>query len=53
MDNFYAETHRKVYGPPECDRELFLRRIDGLLLYLQGLNSVVKPAKGFAPPPIR
>jgi hypothetical protein len=34
MNDFHAETYTKVYGPPECDRDLFLRRLDALLNYL-------------------
>jgi hypothetical protein len=47
MNDFYAETHKNVYGPPECERDLFLRRIDGLLMYLQAQNPTAKPVIGF------
>jgi len=53
LDDFNRETHRNFYGPPECDRDLFLRRIDGLLMYLESQNATAKPVIGFANPPIR
>jgi hypothetical protein len=51
--DFNRETHRNFFGPPECDRDLFLRRIDGLLMYLESQNATAKPVIGFANPPIR
>jgi hypothetical protein len=53
MSNFYTEAHKKVHGPPECEPDLFLRRVDGLLMYLQVRNRTGKPAIGFAPRPVR
>jgi hypothetical protein len=47
MDDFNRETYKNVYGPPECDRDLFLRRIDGLLMHLQARNPAAKPVIGF------
>jgi hypothetical protein len=47
MVDFDRETHRNFYGPPECDHDLFLRRIDGLLLYLQAQSPTSNPVIGF------
>jgi hypothetical protein len=47
MDDFRAETHTNVSGPPQCDRDLFLRRIDGLLMYLETQNRLEKSEIGF------
>jgi hypothetical protein len=48
MVDFNRETQRNFYGPPECDRDLFLRRLDGLLMCLEAQNPTTKPAIGFA-----
>jgi hypothetical protein len=48
MNDFNAETYKNVKGPRRCDRDLFLRRIDGLLMHLQPQNRAPKFAIGFA-----
>lgn len=47
MDDFHAQTHTNFSGPPECDRALFLRRTDGLLIYLEAQNRNKSGAVGF------
>jgi hypothetical protein len=47
MDDFNRETHKNVFGRPECDQDLFLGRIEGLLMYLQAQNPSAKPVIGF------